>query len=116
MKKKPKFTIRDSAIYNKVWRSPIGRLKSFIKSKCENLSPKQRLTIVTVLFSAFVLTAFFVFGHACYKIGLGQARKAIEVEHIAPLEISPEAEAEYDMVSKIKKEAYESFQSENEAQ
>lgn len=116
MKKKPKFTIRDSALYNKVWRSPVGRLKSAIKSRCENLPPGQRLTVVTVLLSAFVLTAFFVFGHACYKIGLGQARKAIEIEHIEPLEISPEAEAEYEITSKIKTEAYESFQSENEAQ
>lgn len=116
MKKKPKFTIRESALYNKVWRSPVGRLKSAIKRKCENLPPGQRLTVVTVLLSAFVLTAFFVFGHACYKIGLGQARKAIEIEHIAPLEISPEAEAEYEMMSKIKTEAYEFYRSENKAQ
>lgn len=116
MKKKPKFTIRDSALYNKVWRSPIGRLKSAIKGRCESLPPGQRLTVVTVLLSAFVLTAFFVFGHACYKIGLGQARKSIEIEHIEPVEISPEAGAEYDMMSKIKTEAYESYRSENEAQ
>lgn len=116
MKKNPKFTIRDSAIYNKVWRSPIVRLKSAIKGRCESLPPGQRLTVVTVLLSAFVLTAFFVFGNACYKIGLGQARKAIEIEHIEPLGITPEAGAEYEMMSKIKTEVYESFQSENEAQ
>lgn len=116
MKMKSKFTIRDSALYNKLWKSPTGRLKTAIKGRCESLPPKQRLTVVTVLLSVFVLTAFFVFGHACYEIGKGQERKAIEVEHIEPLEISPEAEAEYEMMSKIKTEAYESYISENEAQ
>ena len=37
--------------------------------------------------SAFVLIAFFVFGHACYKIGVGHARQTIEVEHIRQLEL-----------------------------
>lgn len=37
---------------------------------------------------AFVLIAFFVFGHACYKIGLGHSGRLVEVEHIQPLKIS----------------------------
>lgn len=48
---------------------------------------KQRLTVITVLLSAFILVAFFVFGNACYKMGAGHARQAIEIEHIRQLEL-----------------------------
>ena len=34
-----------------------------------------------------ILIAFFVFGHACYKMGAGHARQAIEIEHIRQLEL-----------------------------
>ncbi len=43
---------------------------------------KQRLLVVTILLSAFVLIAFFVFGHACYKIGAREPHNEIEVEHL----------------------------------
>lgn len=51
------------------------------------MPPKQRLTVVTVLLSVFVLVAFFVFGHACYKIGARQANNEIEVEHLKSIEL-----------------------------
>lgn len=75
------------AIYNNVWRNPKGRLTTRLKGACESMPPKQRLTVVTVLLSAFVLTAFFVFGHACYNIGLGKAQKPVKIEHIMPIDI-----------------------------
>ncbi len=76
-----------SPLYNKVWHGPKGRLSAKVRKVCDNMPHKQRLTVVTVLLSAFVLIAFFVFGHACYKMGAGHARQSIEVEHIRQLEL-----------------------------
>lgn len=76
-----------SPIYNKVWHGPKGRLSAKVRKVCDDMPHKQRLTIVTVLLSAFILVAFFVFGNACYKMGAGHARQAIEIEHIRQLEL-----------------------------
>ncbi len=75
------------AIYNNVWRNPKGRLTTRLKGACESMPPKQRITVVSIMLTVFVLTAFFVFGHACYKIGLGKAQKSVEIEHIMPIDI-----------------------------
>lgn len=74
-------------LYNKVWHSPKGKIKERVKKACDDMPNKQRLMVVTVLLSVFILVAFFVFGHACYKIGAGHARQTIEVEHIQQLEL-----------------------------
>lgn len=60
-------------LYNKVWYGPKGRLAARIKKVCDDLPQNRRLTVVTVLMSAFVLTAFFVFGNACYRMGARHA-------------------------------------------
>lgn len=109
---KTKFTIRDSSLYNKVWKSPVGKVKERICKACDDLPHKKRLTVVTVMLSAFVLIAFFVFGHACYKIGQGQARKSIDVEHIRPIEL----EDSYPDKSNHIISAYDTPGSESEAQ
>lgn len=70
-----------------VWRNPKANISEGIKKTCDDMLPKQRLTVVTVLMSAFVLVAFFVFGHACYKIGARQAHNEIEVEHLKSIEL-----------------------------
>ena len=70
-----------------VWREPKGRVCAKLKQVCDDMPHKQRLMVVTVLLSAFVLIAFFVFGHACYRIGMGQALRRIEVRHISPLDL-----------------------------
>lgn len=75
------------AIYDNVWRNPKGRLTTRLKGACESMPPKQRLTVVSLMLTVFVLTAFFVFGHACYKIGLGKAQKPVEIEHLRPIEL-----------------------------
>ena len=75
------------AVYNKVWLSPKTRLSGFIKRKCDELPHNQRLTVVTVMLTAFILIAFFVFGHACYKMGLGH-HSEMQVEHIRHLDVS----------------------------
>lgn len=75
-------------VYNKVWHTPKGKLSTKLRRLCDGLSHKQRLMVVTIMLCAFVLIAFFVFGHACYKIGLGHSGRIVEVEHIQPLEIS----------------------------
>lgn len=75
-------------VYNKVWRAPKGKLSSELRNLCDGLSHKQRLMVVSVMLCAFVLIAFLVFGHACYKIGLGHSGRLVEVEHIQPLEIN----------------------------
>ena len=77
-------------LYNKVWHSPKGKIRERLKKACDDLPKNQRLMVVTVLLSVFVLTAFFVFGHACYRMGAGHARQAIEVEHIKQLELPSE--------------------------
>ena len=75
------------AIYDNVWRNPKGRLTTRLKGVCESMPPKRRITVVSLMLTVFVLTAFFVFGHACYKIGLGKAQKSVEIEHIMPIDI-----------------------------
>ena len=77
-------------LYNKVWHGPKGKIRERLKKACDDLPKNQRLMVVTVLFSVFVLTAFFVFGYACYRMGAGHARQAIEVEHIKQLELPSE--------------------------
>lgn len=73
--------------YNKVWHIPKGRLAAKIKKACDDLPRNQRLMVVTILLSAFILAAFFVFGNACYKMGAGHARQSIEIEHIRQLDL-----------------------------
>ena len=87
-----KYKIRNlvAPLYNKVWHAPKGKIRERLKKACDDLPKNQRLMVVTVLLSVFVLTAFFVFGHACYRMGAGHARQAIEVEHIKQLEIPSE--------------------------
>lgn len=75
-------------IYNKVWHTPKGKLSSKLRGLCDGIPQKQRLLVVSIMLCAFVLIAFFVFGHACYKIGLGHSGRLVEVEHIQPLEIN----------------------------
>lgn len=62
-----------SPLYNKVWHDPKGRLSAKVRKVCDDMPHKQRLTVVTVLLTAFILIAFFVFGHACYKMGAKHA-------------------------------------------
>lgn len=76
-----------SPLYNKVWHKPKGRLAAKIKKACDDLPRSQRLMVVTILLSAFILAAFFVFGNACYKMGAGHARQSIEIEHIRQLDL-----------------------------
>lgn len=70
-----------------VWRNPKANISEGIKKTCDDMPPKHRLMVVTVLLSAFVLIAFFVFGHACYKIGARQAHNQIEIEHLKNIEL-----------------------------
>ena len=79
-----------SPLYNKVWHAPKGKIREMLKKACDDLPKNQRLMVVTILLSMFVVTAFFVFGHACYRMGAGHARRAIEVEHIRQLELPSE--------------------------
>ena len=76
-----------SPLYNKVWHTPKGRLAAKIRKACDDLHRNQRLMVVTILLSAFILAAFFVFGNACYKMGAGHARQSIEIEHIRQLDL-----------------------------
>lgn len=73
--------------YERVWQKPKANAADFVRNFCEGLDPKRRLTIVTAMLSVFILTAFFVFGHACYRIGARQAYHSIKVEHIHALDL-----------------------------
>lgn len=83
--------IRD-ALYNKVWHLPKTCLSQTLKKKCEALSHKQRVGVVTILLSVFILSAFFAFGHACYRIGQGNTH-SMQVNHIQSLDITSQADA-----------------------
>ncbi len=74
-------------LYNKVWHGPKGKIKERVKKACDDMPHRQRLTVVTVLLSAFILVAFFVFGNACYKMGAGHARETVGIGHIRQLEL-----------------------------
>ena len=69
-------------VYNKVWHTPKGKLSTRLRKVCDELPHGKRVTVVSIMLTVFVLIAFFVFGHACYRIGLGQAVRQIEVQHI----------------------------------
>ncbi len=84
----PNFNTLTTALYNKVVATPMGRISSMLKQRCEAMPHRKRISVVAVLVSVFLLTAFFVFGHACYRIGAGQARRQIEVEHLRSLDIT----------------------------
>ena len=75
-------------VCNKVWHAPKGKLSTKLRILCDGIPQKQRLLVVSIMLCAFILIAFFVFGHACYKIGLGHSGRLVEVEHIQPLEIN----------------------------
>ena len=80
-------SIRDT-IYNKVYCKPKNLIGSYLRSKCDRIPENRRLTVVTAMLSLFVLTAFFVFGNACYRIGRGQAAtERIKVKHIEGVEL-----------------------------
>lgn len=91
MKIKSKIRNLVSPLYNKVWHGSKGRLTAKIKKACDDLPRNQRLMVVTILLSAFVLTAFFVFGTACYKMGARQAQHEFEIEHIRSIELPTKA-------------------------
>lgn len=117
MKLKQKFQNLVSPIYNKVWHGPKGRLTAKLKKACDDLPRNQRLMVVTILLSVFILTAFFVFGNACYKMGARQAHHEFEIEHIQsiplpePVESFPDEEI---TISKIN--AYEAMDSETDVE
>lgn len=87
MKLKQKIQKLVSPLYNKVWHGPKGKLTAKIKKACDELPRNQRLMVVTILLSAFILTAFFVFGNACYKMGARQAQHEFDIEHIESIEL-----------------------------
>lgn len=76
-------------LYNRVWHNPKGRLSAKLRRVCDGMPHGIRITVVSVLLTLFVLTAFFMFGHACYRIGLGHSRQAVDVEHIHTLRLPP---------------------------
>lgn len=79
-----------AGVIDNLWRGPKGRLSDRLKKACDDLPHQQRLTVVTIMLSLFVVIAFIVFGHACYRIGARQAMNEIEVRHLGSIEL-PEA-------------------------
>ncbi len=80
-------------IYNNAWHSPKRKLRNFLKTKCDEMPHNRRMMLVAVLFGAFVIIAFLLFGNACYHIGLGHAQQRIdEIEHIEAVALQSPAE------------------------
>jgi len=77
-----------SAIYNNVWSKPKSLLGSFLRRKCDGIPEGRRLTVIAVLAAVFVLAAFFVFGHACYRMGRGYTlTEQVDIRHIEGVEL-----------------------------
>ena len=112
-----KFQSMRSAIYNKVWGKPKSALGAYLRRKCDGIPANRRLTIITVLLSLFIITAFFVFGNACYRIGRGQAlMERIEPEHIKGLELPSFDNGDTPDIWQFKDSKYEPSGTENENQ
>lgn len=107
MKIKSRIQSLVSPLYNKVWHGPKGRLKSHIKEKCDALPQKKRMTLVFTLLGAFILTAFFLFGNACYKMGARQTVNQIEVQHMAIPELPTMSKIEAYKAEAEKKAAWQ---------
>lgn len=106
-----------SAIYNKVWGKPKSALGAYLRRKCDGIPANRRLTIITVLLSLFIITAFFVFGNACYRIGRGQAlMERIEPEHIEGLELPSLDNGDTPDIGQFNESGYELSGTENENQ
>lgn len=83
-----RFNILRSTLYNKVWEAPKKQFVLYLRRRCDRIPENRRLAVVTVIMTLFVMTAFFLFGNACYRIGRGQAAAGrIEVSHIEGLEL-----------------------------
>lgn len=74
-------------LMDRVWRGPKGKAGAKLKRFCEDMPHRQRLMVVTGMLSAFVLIAFFVFGHACYRMGAKRAVFEYEVQHLHQFEL-----------------------------
>ena len=106
-----KFHSIRSAIYNKVWGRPKSALGAYLRRKCDSIPANRRLTLITVLLSLFIITAFFVFGNACYRIGRGQAL----MERMEP-ELPGFDNGDTPDIGQLKMSAYELSGIENENQ
>lgn len=84
-----------AGLIDRVWRQPKSKVYGKIRQVCDDMPHRQRLMVVTVLLSAFVLIAFFVFGHACYRMGAKRAVFEYEVEHLHEFELPEPKLSEY---------------------
>lgn len=66
-----------------LWRTPKDKVAECLRNKCDAMPHKQRLTVVGLLFGILTLTAFLLFGHACYKMGAREQRVKFEIEHMS---------------------------------
>lgn len=106
-----------STIYNKVWGKPKSLAGAFLRRKCDSIPENRRLMVITIMLSIFILTAFFVFGNACYRIGRGQAAvERMETGHIEGLTLPDDDNGESPDMVQLKKSAYELAGVENENQ
>lgn len=111
-----KLKIFNGTIYNKVFSKPKNYVGSYLRRKCDRIPENRRLTVVSVMLTMFVLTAFFVFGNACYRIGRGQAAtERIEVRHIEGLELPIPDDSDSLMVEcKITENGFSETEKENQ--
>ncbi len=65
----------------RVLHEPKEHVASRVRKMCDDMPPRRRLIAVAALLSVFILTAFIVFGHACYRMG---ARRAPSQPHKHP--------------------------------
>lgn len=90
---------------------------AFLRRKCDSIPENRRLMVVTILLSLFIITAFFVFGNACYRIGRGQAAvERIDTGHINGITLPDYDNGETPDMIQSKIDAYELAGAEKENQ
>lgn len=72
----------------RVLHEPKEHVASRVRKMCDDMPPRRRLIAVAALLSVFILTAFIVFGHACYRMGARRAVVDYEISHMRHLDIN----------------------------
>lgn len=72
-------------------KKPFTLLDEKVKRECERLSPKSRLGLVIGLCTIFFVSFIIIFVSSLYEINM--PNKAIEIEHITPLDLNQEKDS-----------------------
>lgn len=72
-------------------KKPFTLLDEKVKKECERLSPRSRIALVIGLCTIFSVSFIIIFVSSLYEINM--PNKAIEIEHITPLDLNQEKDS-----------------------